>query len=117
VLCCAVLCCAVLWCAAPFWPVAAFATKAEADVEVLQILELYRGVYEMLALPVIKGKKTENEKFAGGDYTTTVEAFIPAVGRAIQGATSHCLGQNFAKVCVVAWVGAVLRCGVVCVVL
>jgi len=55
-------------------------------------------VYELLALPVIKGKKTENEKFAGGDYTTTVEAFIPAVGRAIQGATSHCLGQNFAKV-------------------
>ncbi len=75
----------------------AFATKPEADKEVLEILDLYRGVYEMLALPVIKGKKTELEKFAGGLYTTTVEAFIPAVGRAIQGATSHCLGQNFAK--------------------
>lgn len=52
---------------------------------------------ELLAVPVIKGRKTEKEKFAGGLYTTTVEAFVPATGRAIQGATSHCLGQNFAK--------------------
>ena len=44
-----------------------------------------------------RSQKTEREKFAGGDYTTTVEAFIPAVGRGIQGATSHCLGQNFSK--------------------
>jgi len=65
---------------------------------VLQILELYRRVYEeYLAIPVIKGKKTENEKFPGGLYTTTVEAFIPGSGRGVQGATSHCLGQNFAK--------------------
>lgn len=42
-------------------------------------------------------RKSEKEKFAGGLYTTTVEAFIPANGRAIQGATSHCLGQNFSK--------------------
>jgi len=41
--------------------------------------------------------KSEVEKFAGGLYTTTVEAFIPATGRGVQGATSHCLGQNFAK--------------------
>ena len=76
----------------------AFATKAEADAEVLEILELYRRVYEeFLAVPVIKGRKSENEKFAGGLYTTTVEAFIPTSGRGIQGATSHCLGQNFAK--------------------
>jgi len=75
-----------------------FASKAEADAEVLQILELYRRVYEdILAVPVIKGKKSENEKFAGGLYTTTVEAFIPTTGRGIQGATSHCLGQNFSK--------------------
>ena len=46
---------------------------------------------------MVPGRKTEKEKFAGGDYTTTVEAFIPAAGRAIQGATSHHLGQNFAK--------------------
>lgn len=76
----------------------AFATKEEADIEVHQILELYRRVYEeLLAVPVIKGKKSEVEKFAGGLYTTTVEAFIPATGRGVQGATSHCLGQNFAK--------------------
>eukprot|EP00052_Salpingoeca_macrocollata_P013000 m.101619 g.101619 ORF g.101619 m.101619 type:complete len:389 (-) comp18726_c2_seq1:96-1262(-) len=76
----------------------AFATLAEAEKEVLQILELYRRVYEeVLAVPVIKGRKTEKEKFAGGFYTTTVEGFIPATGRGIQGATSHCLGQNFSK--------------------
>eukprot|EP00871_Galdieria_phlegrea_P004686 jgi/Galph1/5218/GphlegSOOS_G3886.1 len=75
----------------------AFATKEEAEAEVLQILELYRSVYEdLLAVPVIKGQKTEKEKFAGGLYTTTIEAFIPQNGRAIQAATSHCLGQNFA---------------------
>lgn len=56
------------------------------------------SVYEeLLAVPVIKGRKSEKEKFAGGLYTTTVEGFIPANGRAIQGATSHCLGQNFSK--------------------
>jgi prolyl-tRNA synthetase len=43
-------------------------------------------------VPVIPGVKSEKEKFAGGLYTTTVEAFIPATGRGIQGATSHCLG-------------------------
>ncbi|XP_016474000.1 proline--tRNA ligase, cytoplasmic-like isoform X1 [Nicotiana tabacum] len=82
----------------------AFATKEEADadvfrlyVTVLEILELYRRIYEdFLAVPVSKGKKSELEKFAGGLYTTTVEAFIPNTGRGIQGATSHCLGQNFA---------------------
>lgn len=76
----------------------AFASKAEADSEVLQILDLYAQVYtDLLAIPVVKGRKTEKEKFAGGDYTTTVEAFISASGRAIQGATSHHLGQNFSK--------------------
>ncbi|KAJ3355456.1 hypothetical protein HDU83_003434 [Entophlyctis luteolus] len=76
----------------------AFATKEESDREVLDILELYRRVYEeVLAVPVVPGKKSENEKFAGGLYTTTVEGFIPTTGRAIQGATSHSLGQNFAK--------------------
>ncbi|XP_076223638.1 glutamyl-prolyl-tRNA synthetase [Nomia melanderi] len=76
----------------------AFATKAEADEEVLTILDIYARVYEdLLAIPVIKGRKTEKEKFAGGDYTTTVEAFISTSGRAVQGATSHHLGQNFSK--------------------
>eukprot|EP01125_Pyxidicula_operculata_P006829 TRINITY_DN2345_c0_g1_i1.p1 TRINITY_DN2345_c0_g1~~TRINITY_DN2345_c0_g1_i1.p1 ORF type:complete len:523 (-),score=117.29 TRINITY_DN2345_c0_g1_i1:67-1599(-) len=77
----------------------AFATQAEADVEVLQILNLYKRVYEeLLAVPVVTGKKTEKEKFAGGLYTTTCEAYIEPNGRGIQAATSHCLGQNFAKI-------------------
>ena len=76
----------------------AFATKEEAEKEVLEILDYYARVYEeLLAVPVIKGRKSEKEKFAGGLYTTTVEAFIPANGRAVQAATSHCLGQNFSK--------------------
>ncbi|XP_076833600.1 bifunctional glutamate/proline--tRNA ligase isoform X2 [Brachyhypopomus gauderio] len=76
----------------------AFATQEEAAEEVLQILDLYARVYEeLMAIPVVKGRKTEKEKFAGGDYTTTVETFISASGRAIQGATSHHLGQNFSK--------------------
>ena len=76
----------------------AHATLAEADKEVMQILGFYAAVYEeLLAVPVIPGKKTEKEKFAGGHYTTTVEAYIPGTGRAIQGATSHNLGQNFGK--------------------
>jgi len=77
----------------------AFATKAEADEEVLQILDLYSQVFEdLLAVPGTRGKKTDKEKFAGGLYTTTCEAFVEPNGRAIQAATSHCLGQNFAKI-------------------
>jgi len=76
----------------------AFATLDEAKEEVMTILDLYRRVYEeLMAIPVVRGRKTEKEKFAGGDYTTTVEAYISAAGRAIQGATSHHLGQNFSK--------------------
>merc|ERR1711899_581293 len=76
----------------------AFATLPEAEKEVMTILDLYRRIYEeLLAIPVVRGKKTEKEKFAGGDYTTTVEAYIASAGRAIQGATSHHLGQNFSK--------------------
>lgn len=76
----------------------AFATKPEADEEVLVILNIYASVYEdLLAVPVIKGRKSEKEKFAGGLYTTTTEIFVPANGRAIQGATSHCLGTNFSR--------------------
>ncbi|MEM2139180.1 MAG: proline--tRNA ligase [Candidatus Woesearchaeota archaeon] len=75
----------------------AFATKEEADNEVLEILDYYAKAFEeILAVPVIKGKKTEREKFAGALYSTTVETFLP-IGKAIQGATSHCLGQNFSK--------------------
>lgn len=76
----------------------AFATQKEAIEEVNTILEMYADIYEiLLAIPVIRGRKTEKEKFAGGDFTTTVEAYISASGRAIQGGTSHHLGQNFSK--------------------
>eukprot|EP00301_Raphidiophrys_heterophryoidea_P014774 c23234_g1_i1.p1 GENE.c23234_g1_i1~~c23234_g1_i1.p1 ORF type:complete len:640 (+),score=180.87 c23234_g1_i1:42-1922(+) len=75
------------------------ANQDSADKEVLQILDFYRSVYEdLLAVPVVKGRKSDKEKFAGADYTTTVEGFIPGVGRGIQGATSHCLGKNFARI-------------------
>ncbi len=74
-----------------------FADKKEAEKEVLDILELYRCVFEeLLAVPVIKGKKSDNEKFAGADYTTSVETLAPS-GKAVQAATSHHLGQRFAK--------------------
>jgi hypothetical protein len=54
-------------------------------IQVYQILELYAQVYEkLLAIPVVRGRKTEKEKFAGGDFTTTVEVYISASGRAIQ---------------------------------
>ncbi|EJS43489.1 YHR020W [Saccharomyces arboricola H-6] len=73
-------------------------TSKDAEEEVLQILDFYAGVYEeLLAVPVVKGRKTEKEKFAGGDFTTTCEGYIPQTGRGIQGATSHHLGQNFSK--------------------
>eukprot|EP01135_Chromosphaera_perkinsii_P008451 Nk52_evm19s1360 gene=Nk52_evmTU19s1360 len=76
----------------------AWVDQDEAIEEVMYILDLYRQVYEDLyACPVIPGKKSPKEKFAGGDFTMTVEGYIPATGRGIQGATSHSLGQNFAK--------------------
>ncbi|EFC47882.1 prolyl-tRNA synthetase [Naegleria gruberi] len=76
----------------------AFKNFEQAKTEVYDILELYKRTYEeILAVPVIKGKKTEAEKFAGADFTTTIEAFIPTNGRAVQAATSHHLGQNFSR--------------------
>jgi len=74
-----------------------FATKEEAEEEVKEMLDCYAQAYEeLLAVPMVKGKKTENEKFAGADYTLSIETFLP-IGKAIQGATSHHLGQNFSK--------------------
>ncbi len=75
----------------------AFALKEEADREVLEILDYYRQIYEdLLAIPVSMGRKSVGEKFAGADYTTTVEMIDPEA-KSIQGGTSHHLGQNFAK--------------------
>ena len=76
----------------------AFATRAEAEAEVMEILDLYARVYtDLLAVPVVKGRKSDAERFAGALFTTSVEGYIPAAGRGVQGATSHCLGQNFSK--------------------
>ncbi|MBI2131178.1 proline--tRNA ligase [Candidatus Woesearchaeota archaeon] len=75
----------------------AHATKEDAEKEVMQQLFEYVDLIEnYMAVPVIAGKKTEKEKFAGAEYTTTVEALMPD-GKALQMATSHLLGQNFAK--------------------
>ncbi|XP_048579210.1 bifunctional glutamate/proline--tRNA ligase-like isoform X2 [Nematostella vectensis] len=76
----------------------AYADQESAIEEVHTILGLYQQIYEyLMAIPTICGRKTEKEKFAGGDFTTTVEVYISASGRGIQGATSHHLGQNFSK--------------------
>lgn len=75
----------------------AHATHEEAYKMVLNGLEAYRKVLEeYLAVPVIKGRKSDSEKFAGADVTTTVEAMMPD-GKALQAGTSHDLGQNFSK--------------------
>ncbi|SBT82475.1 proline--tRNA ligase, putative [Plasmodium ovale] len=72
--------------------------EEEAVKMVFDILDLYRRWYEeCLAVPIIKGIKSEGEKFGGSNFTSTAEAFISDNGRAIQAATSHYLGTNFAK--------------------
>lgn len=75
----------------------AHATAAEAVAETEMILEIYaRFAEEWMAMPVIRGKKTENERFAGADDTYCIEALMQD-GKALQAGTSHFLGQNFAK--------------------
>ena len=68
-----------------------------AEEEVFLILDYYKCIIEnFLAIPTIKGIKTEKEKFVGALYTTTLESMMPD-GKALQMATSHNLGQNFSK--------------------
>ena len=75
----------------------AHATKEEAEKEVMnQLYEYIKLVQEDMAIALLAGKKTESEKFAGAEYTTTIEALMPD-GKALQMGTSHLLGQNFAK--------------------
>ncbi len=75
----------------------AHATAEEAQEETLRMLEVYRDFYENeMAIWVVPGQKTESEKFPGAQNTYSVEALM-GDGRALQGATSHNLGQNFAK--------------------
>ena len=74
-----------------------FATKKEAEKEVRDILGMYEEVLkDYFALPALAGKKSEKEKFAGADYTTSLELVMPN-GKAIQGPDAHFDGQNFAK--------------------
>ncbi|HRG69741.1 MAG TPA: proline--tRNA ligase [Saprospiraceae bacterium] len=75
----------------------AHATSAEAIEEAEQMHEIYtRFAEDYMAIPVIKGYKTANERFAGADETYTIEAMMQD-GKALQAGTSHFLGQNFAK--------------------
>lgn len=72
-------------------------TDEEAQREVNQMLEVYKEFFEKyLAIPVVTGRKTEKEKFAGAEYTLTVEALMQN-GVCLQSATSHYFGQKFAK--------------------
>ena len=75
----------------------AHASKEEAIDEARMILDLYAAfAEEYMAMPVIKGVKTPNERFAGADDTYTIEALMQD-GKALQSGTSHFLGQNFAR--------------------
>jgi prolyl-tRNA synthetase len=75
----------------------AHATEQEAEEEVLRILEIYRSfAEERMAIPVYTGRKTASEKFAGALRTYCIEALMQD-GKALQGGTSHNLGQNFAR--------------------
>jgi prolyl-tRNA synthetase len=72
------------------------ATEQEAEEETMRMLGMYRSFYEeVLAVPVVPGRKSESEKFAGALRTYSVEALM-GDGKALQGATSHNLGQHFA---------------------
>ncbi|WP_075351548.1 proline--tRNA ligase [Algoriphagus marinus] len=75
----------------------AHATAEEAKAETLQMMHIYaQFAEEFMALPVVRGRKTENERFAGADDTLCIEAMMQD-GKALQAGTSHFLGQNFAK--------------------
>ena len=73
-------------------------TEEEAEAEALRMLGVYKEFCETeMAMPVLDGRKTESEKFAGAQITYSIEALM-GDGRALQAGTSHMLGQNFAKV-------------------
>ena len=73
-------------------------TREEAEAEALQMLGVYKSFAESeLAMPVLDGRKTESEKFAGAHVTYSIEALM-GDGRALQAGTSHMLGQNFSRV-------------------
>ena len=72
-------------------------TKDEAEAETIQMLNVYADFCrDALAIPVVKGRKTDSEKFAGAEATYTIEAMMHD-GKALQSGTSHYFGQGFAK--------------------
>jgi len=82
-----------------------YETESECDAEVKLFLEEYKNLAEeLLAMPVIMGRKTDKEKFAGANYTLTVEAFMPD-GKALQVGTSHNLGQRFGQAFGISFLG------------
>lgn len=75
----------------------AHTTEEEADIEVRMILDVYKDLVEnYLSIPTMSGYKSEKEKFVGAKYTTCLESLM-IDGKSLQMATSHQLGQNFAK--------------------
>ena len=75
----------------------AHATQSEAQEETLRMLDIYRSfAVDVAAIPVLPGRKSESEKFAGADTTYSIEAMMGDT-RALQSGTSHNLGQNFSK--------------------
>jgi prolyl-tRNA synthetase len=83
----------------------AHATKEEAEKEVMYALQEYKDLMEnYLAIPVLVGVKSDSEKFAGADYTNALEAMMPD-GKALQMGTSHNLGQHFAHVFDIKFIG------------
>jgi prolyl-tRNA synthetase len=75
----------------------AHATREEAEIETRQMLDIYADfAVNDAAIPVIPGKKSDAEKFAGADHTYSIEAMM-GDGKALQSGTSHFLGQNFAQ--------------------
>lgn len=80
-------------------------TSEEAEAEVLYALGEYKDIIEnYLAIPVLIGTKSDSEKFAGALYTTALESIMPD-GKALQMGTSHNLGQHFAKVFDIKYIG------------
>lgn len=82
-----------------------YETEEECENETIDIIKKYQKLVEnLLAIPVLVGKKSEKEKFAGAKHTYTIEGFMPD-GKALQCGTSHNLGQGFAKAFGISFLG------------
>ena len=82
-----------------------FETEQEAENDALEMLDVYDSIgRDLLAIPFVKGKKTEHEKFAGAVNTYSIEALMPD-GKALQSGTTHYLGTGFAKAANIQFLG------------